>query len=312
MLRKINIQKNNLREIFFYRNKSRNNYLFSILIPTWNNLDYLKLCINSIKKNSKYKHQIIVHINQGDDGTLTWIKKQKIDYSYSEENIGICYALNAASSLVRSSYIVYFNDDMYACPDWDYFLHKEVKAQNTDYFFLSSTLIEPIFSKNICTISPCNFGDTISNFDEKKLIRSFKSFKKKDWNGATWPPSLVPKKLWDLVGGYSIEYSPGMYSDPDFSMKLWSYGVRNFKGVSDSRVYHFMSKSTRKMNHKIIDGKSLFLKKWGVSSNIFTNYYLRRGSLWNGQLGEPPKNIFILPRVFISNLLNTFKGIWRH
>ena len=37
--------------------------IVSILIPSFNNLEYLKLCINSINKNSKYKHQIIVHVN---------------------------------------------------------------------------------------------------------------------------------------------------------------------------------------------------------------------------------------------------------
>jgi glycosyltransferase involved in cell wall biosynthesis len=37
--------------------------MFSIIIPTFNNLDYLKMCISSIKKNSKFKHQIIVHVN---------------------------------------------------------------------------------------------------------------------------------------------------------------------------------------------------------------------------------------------------------
>ena len=39
--------------------------MFSIIIPTFNNLNYLKLCISSIKKNSKYNHQIIPHINIG-------------------------------------------------------------------------------------------------------------------------------------------------------------------------------------------------------------------------------------------------------
>lgn len=38
---------------------------FSILIPTWNNLDFLKLCINSIEKNSYFKHQIIIYVNDG-------------------------------------------------------------------------------------------------------------------------------------------------------------------------------------------------------------------------------------------------------
>ena len=43
--------------------------MFSI-IPTFNNLDYLKLCLDSIKKNSEYNHEIIVHVNDGSDGTL--------------------------------------------------------------------------------------------------------------------------------------------------------------------------------------------------------------------------------------------------
>lgn len=47
---------------------------FSILIPTYNNLDYLKLAIKSIKENSKYQHELILHINDGSDGTLEYAK----------------------------------------------------------------------------------------------------------------------------------------------------------------------------------------------------------------------------------------------
>ena len=52
--------------------------MFSILIPTYNNLEYLKVCINSIRKNSKFSHQIIVHINEGTDGTLEYVKDMKL------------------------------------------------------------------------------------------------------------------------------------------------------------------------------------------------------------------------------------------
>ena len=52
--------------------------MFSIIIPTFNNLNYLKLCINSIKKNSQYDHELIFHINEGIDGTLEFIKKKKL------------------------------------------------------------------------------------------------------------------------------------------------------------------------------------------------------------------------------------------
>ena len=51
--------------------------MFSILIPSFNNLDYLKICLKSIKKNSKFNHQIIIHSNIGSDGTLDFIKENK-------------------------------------------------------------------------------------------------------------------------------------------------------------------------------------------------------------------------------------------
>jgi hypothetical protein len=81
------------------------------------------------------------------------------------------------------------------------------------------------------------------------------------------------------VGGYSIEYSPGMYSDPDFSAKLWKAGVRIFKGVDKSRVYHFEARST----HRIVknDGSTQFLRKWGITSASFMRNVLKRGERWD-------------------------------
>ena len=43
-------------------------------MPSWNNLNYLKLCLDSISKNSKYKHDINVHLNEGNDGSLEFLK----------------------------------------------------------------------------------------------------------------------------------------------------------------------------------------------------------------------------------------------
>lgn len=44
--------------------------------------------------------------------------------------MGICYAVNIAASLVRTDYVVYMNDDMYVCPDWDLELSKEIEKIN--------------------------------------------------------------------------------------------------------------------------------------------------------------------------------------
>ena len=64
--------------------------MLSIIIPTFNNYNYLKLCLKSIKQNSKFNHEIIVHINDGSDGTLKFIKKNHFKYTYTKTNVGLC------------------------------------------------------------------------------------------------------------------------------------------------------------------------------------------------------------------------------
>lgn len=267
------------------RTNKSGNYIFSLLIPSWNNLAYLKLCVRSIRQNSSHSHQIILLINEGKDGSLTWAEKQKdLDYVYSPENLGICYGLNACRSLVHTGYMLYINDDMYVLPGWDDVLLREIRQLNHSMFMLSSTMIEPYDIKNICGIVK-NYGDNPGNFQEKKLLGEYSQLEKQDWSGSTWPPILVSTAVWDMVGGMSVEFSPGMYSDPDLSMKLWEAGVRYFKGMGKSRVYHFGSKSTKRVKKN--RGRNMFLQKYGITSRYFTKHYLKRGREFTGTLSDP-------------------------
>lgn len=218
---------------------------FSILIPTWNNLDFLKLCINTIEKNSYFKHQIFIYVNDGGDGTLEWVKSKNLDFIHSPSNVGICFALNALRPLVKTEYILYMNDDMYVCPKWDKYLWEEIEGLPDKSFFLSSTLLQPRSCHCKSMIAPVDYGESVDSFDEQRLLSEYEKLPHADWTGATWPPNVVHRDVWDLVGGYSVELSPGMYSDPDFSAKLYLAGVRYFKGISKSRVYHFEARSTQ-------------------------------------------------------------------
>ncbi len=274
-----------MQEIIKFTAGANSNYKFSIVIPSWNNLEYLKLCVGSIRKNSHFKHQIIIHVNEGTDGTLEWVKENKLDYSYSKKNMGICYPLNLARTLLQTDYYLYMNDDMYVCPNWDMELWKAIDKRDNTMLFYSATMIEPEKSGNNCVVSPYNFGRDSDTFDEEKLLKEYQNLIIEDWSGATWPPNIIHKDLWDLVGGYSVEFSPGMNSDPDFSKKLWEAGVRDFKGIGTSLVYHFMSKSTGRIEKN--NGSKQFLLKWGLTSATFTNEVLRRGKPALDELTEP-------------------------
>jgi len=259
--------------------------MFSIIVPTFNNLDYLKLCLESIKKNSAFNHEIIIHINEGKDGTKSFLEKTNYKFSYSEKNSGVCVAFNEAVKKANKKYIVLAHDDMYFCPNWDRVFQSELMKlpENSD-FFLSGTMVQPFES-----YINLNCGDTIDNFDEKKLLSELPKIKFDDFQGTHWQPSLIPLKTWDKVGGFSEEFSPGLGSDPDFNMKLWKIGVRLFKGLGKCRVYHFSSLSLRKKAWN--NGARTFLLKWGISIKFFKKYYLRSDQVFEDSLSEPKKSL---------------------
>ena len=285
------------------KNNDKNNR-FSILIPSWNNLSFLKICINSIGKNSAFKHQIIIHVNEGTDGTLEWVRKSGFDFTHSKDNMGVCWAMNACRALVKTDYIVFLNDDMYMLPDWDLELWKEIERLPNIFFYLSSTTIEPRISPYPGILAPYDYGSTPETFREDILLKEYKSIKGNDWSGATWPPNIVHKDLWDLIGGYSVEFFPGLYSDPDFSMKLYEAGVRHYLGVDASRAYHFGSKTTIRTSLNF--GHKQFLNKWGITSASFTRLFLRRGMLYQGDIVVNPRNNAIRRAMLKSNLKRIF------
>ena len=272
--------------------------MFSILIPSFNNLEYLKTCIDSLKKNSEYTHQIIVHINEGTDGSLEYVNENNLEYTFSNENIGMPKALNRASKLSKLDYILISHDDFYYCPGWDVELVKNVNFIGHNNFYLSSTMVG-------AGQVEFDAGQTVDNFDETKLLDNLEIIKTIDFQGTTKCPGLIHKDVWKRVGGWSEEFSPTGGDDTDFAMKLWKINIRIFKGLGKSLAYHFGSITTRKKDKSLFTylgsrGNKIFLKKWGYNINFFEKFFLRSGldknknlifNEYTGPLREPKKNL---------------------
>jgi GT2 family glycosyltransferase len=274
----------------------------TIIIPTFKNFDYLKLCISSIEKNSTYQHQIIVHINGEDKKTENFLLKKKIEFTKSFINIGLCSGVNIAAKKSMTEYIMYSHDDMYYLPSWDNYIESEIKILDTKYFYLSLTHISymPAVKGDLQHIT-YNCGNDLESFDEEKLLLNYNKFQFRDLQGSHWAPHIIHKDIWDKVGGFSEEFNPGFASDPDLNMKLWNVGVRIFKGLSRSRVYHFGSITTRK-NKNVVknNGKKTFLLKWKCTVEFFTKHYLKRGSTYYAPLINPKKNFLFYFDLFLS------------
>ena len=273
---------------------------FTILIPTYNNLKYLRLFCESIKINSNFSHQLIFHINDGSDGSYDYINNNKYQFTHSKTNIGLCSSIKEASKLIKNQYVLYAHDDMYFCKNWDKFLIEEVQKQNNNLFYFSGTNIS--YKDGILNF---DCGNTPENFDQIKFDNFCEKDNSPDLQGSHWAPHLIHRDLWTKVKGFSIEFDPGDGSDPDLCMKLWNEGVRTFKCISRFKVYHFGSVTTRKRDININNGTKKFLLKFGFNPRFFRKYYLRGdGKIkYLGPLDDPKLNFSML----LSLIINKFK-----
>ena len=159
---------------------------FSIIIPTFNNFEYLKLCIHSIKKNSKFKHEIIVHNNGDKEPVNSYLQKNNITFTQEDNNIGITGGVNAGAKAATTNYIVYAHDDFYFLPGWDIAWESEIENLKDNFFYLSGTMVQNGQVNYDC-------GDNLNNFNEKKLLENNHKIIYQDFQGSTWHLMLFIK-----------------------------------------------------------------------------------------------------------------------
>ena len=119
---------------------------------------------------------------------------------------------------------------MYFCPGWDTVFKDELKTLiDEEDFFLSGTMVQPFES-----YLEFDCGKNFKDFNEKKLLEGVSKIKFNDFQGTHWQPSLVPKKTWNKVGGFSEEFSPGLGS-------IFSFIYMNNNFMIIFRVFFYTS-----------------------------------------------------------------------
>jgi GT2 family glycosyltransferase len=258
--------------------------MFSIVVVSWKNLPFLKTLISSIQKNSVYTHhQLLIHVQEGCGETEQWLNSKKIQYTMSENNIGLSAAANMAARKADHNFICLVDDDMYVLPRWDKELVDFVEWHALKRFWVVSTMLERAGQYTL----KADFGKSPEEFDEADLLRKFGKYKNKLLpvinNSAL--PGLIPTQLWFDVGGYDEDF-PVIGSEIGLAKKLWDSDCRNVGiTVPKSLVYHFQAASTRKLQNLEVlqvERDDKFLAKYGVTLREFRDKELKKGQPWDG------------------------------
>lgn len=86
----------------------------SVVILTWNGIDYTKKCLQSLKENTDYlNYKIIVVDNGSTDGTVEYLEKIKdITLIKNKENLGFVKGNNIALEKITDGDVILLNNDI--------------------------------------------------------------------------------------------------------------------------------------------------------------------------------------------------------
>jgi len=244
----------------------------SILIPTLNNVEYMKIIIPAIRKHTTGPYEILVYANAMTPEMKEYALKEGFDvFEHSWKNEGIARAVNSLAKRATGDMVFYLNDDMYVGPGWDTAFVRKI---NPDIFYqyLTPVMFEPRWENPTCN-TPLNYGICPDTWQEQKFLSEWMAVRqiKEDIISGN-VPTLVSRDLWNCVGGYDEEYWPGFGTDPDLVAKIYFRAKKEgmpyeFRGVADCCLYHFQCVSTARIeNHSFYRGRAhkRFEEKWGM------------------------------------------------
>lgn len=242
----------------------------AIVIITYNNLEYNKTCLESIRKYTpKDSCEIVVVDNHSTDGTREWLKEQpNILLKLNDSNVGFPKGCNMGIALASAdSDILLLNNDTVVTPNWLENLqtclysnerigatgavsnHNE-NLQGVDFSYNDLEEMEQLAEKN-------NVSDS-EKWEEKVFLIGF--------------CILIRREVLNKVGLLSEEYSPGYVEDNDLSIRILTAGYKLML-CHDCFIHHYLGTGFRKDLTKfypvLFRNREIFRQRWGFQTYWF-------------------------------------------
>lgn len=257
-------------------------------ISTYNNLPYLKIAIDSVRKNSHFKDApFIIHAENCTDGTNEWLIENVDNYNleiYIESNetpVGIGGGMNTCASKVKTEYIMFLHSDFYVTKDWDIECLNEIQKHRLPTWVFSYRVEPDMFNNPIgrpgTIIVPKDiFGAYHDDFDSIMFdgwSSEFKEMNSVTINKAEGVSGLISKYDWDQIGGNDPQFAPSSWEDMDLFLRMIYRGYQ-FVLTSKSVVWHFGARGSHRLEEN--NGQSSTRQKLAEAVNQ-TKFYNKWG-----------------------------------
>ncbi len=241
----------------------------SIIILTYNQLEYTKKCLESISAFTNSNYEIIILDNASTDGTVDYLKElKKVDHRvkiiFNQLNLGFPKAVNLGIKAALGKYVVIANNDIIVTKGW---LKKLIELAESNS---QVGLVGPI--SNAVSGVQLDKNAAYKSIDEMNLYAAKVSENNKgkyfEFPRIAFLCTLIKKDVISKIGGLDERFSPGNFEDDDFCLRAQIAGYKTLV-AQDVFIHHFGSKSftaegTKKYQERLDANKKIFIDKWGA------------------------------------------------
>ena len=238
----------------------------SIIIPVFNQFRFTQACLASLQKHQGTERFEVVVVDDGStDASAEAIPRMPgVVYLRNETNSGFIASCNRGAAAARGNYLVFLNNDTLVEPGWLTAL-LETFAEEPRAGVVGAKLVYPDGRLQEAggivwrDASGWNYG----KFDDPEKPE-YNYLREVDYCSAA--ALMIPKSLFESVGGFDSRYAPAYYEDTDLSFKVRKAGYKVlYQPLSE--VIHYegatggtdLAAGTKK--HQAIN-RSTFAERW--------------------------------------------------
>ncbi len=241
----------------------------SILIVSYNNLDYIKLCLESVFRNTLYpNYEVIVVDNASTDGSADYLQQVAAEWPnvhviLNRTNAGFAAANNQALRQATGQYLVLLNNDTIVPNGW---LAK--LARRLDDPALGLIVAVTNFSGNESRIE-VTYRDLDGLEDFAAQYTRAHEGEGFDIRVAAMYCVGMRREVYEAVGGLDERFNIGLFEDDDYSHRVRLAGWR-VVCAEDVYVHHFGQASFKKLGPAELQAvwdrnQKLYEEKWGIA-----------------------------------------------
>jgi|GEM_PF-1641380 len=242
--------------------------IVSIILVTYNQIEYTLKCIESIERFTTVNYELIIIDNASNDNTISAIKdKEKITIIQNKENLGFPNAVNIGIRAAAGKHILILNNDTVVTKGW---LDRLIDVADSNE---KIGIVGPI--SNIVSGVQIDKNAKYQSIEEMHKYAEKVSKENKgqvqQFPRVAFLCTLIKREVINKIGGLDERFSPGNFEDDDFCLRAQLAGYKTVI-AKDVFIHHYGSKSFKANGEaayaeRMKINQQKFVAKWGADPN---------------------------------------------